>query len=186
MRNQLKYVVGSVILLGAIIYLLAYMYGKMSYTLEGVSGTSNSLEESKQRKMYVSKYEVIPNPIIINDSIKLEVKDCWVEKNWFYGSNYNETKRSSIPDLDRYTLIIKAKDSVIKYDYWEYFEFYKFKDTAGFHSDFQNFNGSLENRISIKYPNDKLPLQDTFHIYSNKEKNGTEVFSGVFVVRKME
>ncbi|HET6227970.1 MAG TPA: hypothetical protein VFF27_16925 [Bacteroidia bacterium] len=57
----------------------------------GHNGISMNINESKRRHAFIAKYEVSPNPYKINDSIRITVKEAWLEKHWAYGKNENET-----------------------------------------------------------------------------------------------
>ena len=75
MKGQMKFILLPLISWGIILCFIWYFYSGMSYTLEGVIGKSSTINESKYRKVFVSNYEIIPNPIIINDRIKIKVKN---------------------------------------------------------------------------------------------------------------
>ena len=73
-------------------------------TLKGHNGVSADIEESKKRGVFISEYQALQNPYIINDSLKINVKSAWLEKRWKYPENLNETIL-----VEGYQLIIITK-----------------------------------------------------------------------------
>ena len=79
-------------------------------TLTGHMGVSNSINESKNRSVYISEYHTLTNPVILNDTLVLNIDRIWLEKKWFYGK-----KKSTIMG-EGYQLILLLKHEV-KNDY---------------------------------------------------------------------
>jgi len=79
-------------------------------TLRGHKGVSNTINESKNRTVYISEYHTLTNPVILNDTLILNVDRIWLEKKWFYG------ERKSTIIGDGYQLILSLKQDV-KEDY---------------------------------------------------------------------
>ena len=52
--------------------------------LDGQEGMSKSIEESKVRGVFISKYAVPDNPQKINDTLSIYVKQAWLEKLWYH------------------------------------------------------------------------------------------------------
>jgi hypothetical protein len=77
------------------------------YTLSGQLGASNSIEESKERGVFISEYTVNKNPYPINDSMQITVKKAWLEKSWRYGKN--PKKQTSMNHVSGFQLIINSK-----------------------------------------------------------------------------
>jgi len=89
------------------------MFGQTSCDSQGHGGVSNDINESKDRNVFISEYEVKPNPYIINDTLKLKVLQAWVENEWAYGKFYDET----IIIEDKYQLVIEVEpNSLQNYD----------------------------------------------------------------------
>jgi len=81
-------------------------------TLDGHDGASESIEDSKKRKVFITEYKSIGNPIIINDSLKLFISMAWLEKKWKYSSPSSK----SIP-FDGYQLVIITNpDDIVNID----------------------------------------------------------------------
>jgi hypothetical protein len=58
---------------------------------EGLPAMSNTIQESQERGVFICEYEPLRNPIIINDTIRIEVDRCWLEKHWIYPKNPAKT-----------------------------------------------------------------------------------------------
>jgi len=67
------------------------------HTLQGRHGFSSTIEESRKREVFL--YEILTDSIIVvNDTLSIPIKNCWIERDWAYGSsNIEETvfKRGS-------------------------------------------------------------------------------------------
>lgn len=96
MKNKI-----SILLISSII--IFFFIG--CYTLGGSIGVSSNIKESKKRDVFIGEYEMAQNPYYINDSIKIDVDEMWLEKSWAYGSSYNKT----IEFGDDYQLILSVK-----------------------------------------------------------------------------
>ncbi len=70
---------------------------------------SDDVKESKQRKVFICEYEPVQNPIIINDSLRLNISEVWLERRWKYPRNYNRTYI-----MEGYQLILLSKDDINK------------------------------------------------------------------------
>jgi hypothetical protein len=75
----------------------------------GHRGVTANISESKGRGVFVVEHKVVPNPYIISDSLRITVKEAWLEMQWAY---------SSIPDsiirMDGFQLCINSKESDLK------------------------------------------------------------------------
>ena len=74
-------------------------------TLQGHKGASKDIKESKKRQIFVCEYSVTENPFKINDSLKITVKEAWLEKHWRYSKNIYTTT-----SYDGYQLMINATE----------------------------------------------------------------------------
>jgi len=83
------------------LYIVFILFFNSCDTLSGHGGVCDSIYESKTENIFVQEYTMISNPII-NDSIRLSVKEAWVENYWQY---HNRTEVLSIPGS--YQLVIK-------------------------------------------------------------------------------
>ena len=72
-------------------------------------GVSDNIENSKKRGVYICEYEAHPNPMKINDTIVFNVEMAWLERQWKYGKNYNNTN-----PMEGYQLVILTKDNIHK------------------------------------------------------------------------
>jgi len=79
--------------------------------------TSTSIDDAKDKGVFKHEYKPLINPIIENDSIKIEVVSAWTETGWYYDDKYGKTIRTN---GDEY-LRIKVKDTLSNYYgiYWE-------------------------------------------------------------------
>lgn len=95
-----------------LMYLLCVtiMFGQTSCDSQGHGGVSNDINESKTRNVFISEYEVKPNPYSINDTLKLKVLKAWVENEWAYGKFYDET----IIIEDKYQLVIEVEPNSLQ------------------------------------------------------------------------
>lgn len=71
--------------------------------LSGNRGISNNINESKERGVFLAEYTVNQNPYIINDSLKIDIEEAWLEASWSYGSKFSETIRK-----DKFRICIKV------------------------------------------------------------------------------
>ena len=85
---------------GSFLYIVFILSLNSCDTLSGHVGVCDSIDESKTENVFVQEYTMISSPII-NDSIKLSVKEAWVENIWQY---HNRTEVLSIPGS--YQLVI--------------------------------------------------------------------------------
>lgn len=79
------------------------------FARNGGLGTSLSIEDSKQRKVFVQRYKALQNPIKITDTLEVNIKSAWLEHSWRY-SGY-ASKDAEIEKDSSYKLIIIADDN---------------------------------------------------------------------------
>ncbi|MBV6485063.1 MAG: hypothetical protein KFKLKKLM_01611 [Flavobacteriales bacterium] len=79
------------------------------YSQQGHNGTSENIEESKKRKVFICEYTVSENPFRINDTLQITVVEAWLEKQWKYPKDPNETVI-----YDEFQLIINSKEEDIE------------------------------------------------------------------------
>ncbi|QHT67460.1 hypothetical protein GXP67_12890 [Rhodocytophaga rosea] len=60
---------------------------------KGGPGRSTSIKESKDRKVFLSEYVPLANPIVINDTIQITVEEAWIEEDWGYEKNHSTVKQ---------------------------------------------------------------------------------------------
>ncbi len=79
--------------------------------------TSESIDDAKKKGVFEQEYRPLINPIIKNDSTKMEVSSAWIEAGWYYDDKYGRTTR----DSGERHLRIKLKDTVSIYYgvYWQ-------------------------------------------------------------------
>lgn len=73
--------------------------------------TSRSLEDAKEKGVFKQQYRPLSNPIVDNDSIRVEVESAWVESVWYYDDIWGRTIRPSGEECLR----IKLKDTLSVY-----------------------------------------------------------------------
>ncbi len=73
----------------------------------GHRGVSSSVEASIENELFVADYEVVRNPYVINDSLSLDIKRAWLEKQWKYGEN-----SSIIIIKNKYQLIVETNEGL--------------------------------------------------------------------------
>lgn len=73
--------------------------------------TSNDIDDAKNKGVFKQEYKALINPIIENDSVKIEVKSAWIESGWYYDDRFGRTIR---PNEDLY-LRINLKDTLPNY-----------------------------------------------------------------------
>lgn len=90
--------------------IIATIYG--CDDLSGHGGASKSITDSKDKGVYVSEYRSITNPVVINDTLKVHVKNVWLEKQWKYDDDlkpkvsegYQMILKSDKEDLKGFTV----------------------------------------------------------------------------------
>jgi hypothetical protein len=96
-------------------------------TLTGHIGISGDILKSKKRAVFVCEYTIPISPCIVNDSIKLHLLSAWLEKQWKYVSDVNETQV-----LNGYQLIAIFKSEDLNYYNKEWTIGNSFKDSFRF------------------------------------------------------
>mgnify|MGYP003449199467 FL=1 len=92
-----------------IILLLSFFSG--CETPAGHSGVSRDITDSKRRGVFISEYFVNPNPYKINDTLKITIKEAWLEKQWTYGKHEDQTL---LFQPENYQLCINTTEEDIK------------------------------------------------------------------------
>jgi hypothetical protein len=127
------------------------------------SGVSSTIKESKKREVFVCEYVVPQNPFIINDSLKIEVKEAWLEKKWSYG---NLKSNTILNNSGGYQLhLIAKKENFEDYDFgWTIGN--EFMDCFRSSSDYSillNANNILPNTLKFKVVKGEV-LKDSHNI----------------------
>lgn len=121
----------------------------------GHRGVAANILESKGRGVFVAEYTVVPNPYIINDSLRITVTEAWLERQWAY---------SKIPDkvieMDGFQLCINTKESDLKD--------ISFNWVIGLSGDKYLRESSETSLISDL---EKMPIGDTISYYVQKGRN---------------
>ncbi len=81
-------------------------------TPQGFNGASSDIEDSKKRRIFLGEFLSKENPIIINDSTRLTLKQIWIEQTWKHGSSSNST----ISQEGFQLCINSTEESLKKYD----------------------------------------------------------------------
>lgn len=59
--------------------------------LPGHRGESENITESKKRGVFICEYKTLTNPYQINDTLQIYIKEAWLEEQWAYPQNTNNT-----------------------------------------------------------------------------------------------
>lgn len=100
--DQINYSFVSRGLFSSLIIVLLFV---MCNTLSGHRGVSNSMEESIDRELFISEY-YLDSSISDLGFLPLQIKNAWLEKQWFYGSN----SRYALPMDSAYQIILELED----------------------------------------------------------------------------
>jgi hypothetical protein len=100
----------SSVMLSFILIILSQIWGGCE-TPQGHRGASANISESKKRGVFIKEYTTYPNPYKINDTLKLNVKEAWLEKKWASGRTYDKTK---LYGIESYQLSINTTEEEIK------------------------------------------------------------------------
>ena len=73
-------------------------------------GISDNIKESKKHNVFLAQYVALSNPIKINDTLQITVKEAWLECQWFYAKNKNGARIIK----DRYQLCINTNERDLK------------------------------------------------------------------------
>ena len=85
--------------------------------INGSQGVSQNIEESKKRGVFIAEYKPITNPIKINDSIVINVKEAWLENEWQYSGIFSEGAKKA---KDLYCLVVQTDTLSLKnYESWD-------------------------------------------------------------------
>lgn len=76
-------------------------------TLHNHSGMSSNIIESKKRNVFIAAYKSISNPVYINDSLELFVKEAWMEKAWKYDDIFY-----GVTEIEGFQLIVILKEEL--------------------------------------------------------------------------
>jgi hypothetical protein len=73
-------------------YIIPYvMFFLGCHFSDGFLSASQSIEESKINGVFISEYRPLTNPLIINDTLSIRIKEVWIEKKWI---NTNEKNKA--------------------------------------------------------------------------------------------
>jgi hypothetical protein len=92
---------------------LAFLFSSCCFVIDkGGGGISWSIKESQDRKVFVSEYVPPKNPLRINDSIVINIKEAWLEHAWTLGGRCNE--KTLVNKEDKYQLIVVSDAKSMK------------------------------------------------------------------------
>ena len=57
---------------------------------DGFLASSSTIKDSKEKGVFIKEYYPSVNPIIVNDTIKFEITEAWLEKVWMYTGRFNK------------------------------------------------------------------------------------------------
>tara|TARA_R110000868_G_scaffold108102_1_gene295484 strand:- start:184 stop:777 length:594 start_codon:yes stop_codon:yes gene_type:complete len=63
-------------------FLLFGIANSCCFEKTGSSKLSDNSEISKKNGLFISNWKIIENPIVVNDTFRLEITDVWMEKFW--------------------------------------------------------------------------------------------------------
>lgn len=82
-----------------------------TFSVNGYLGASNTIDESKERNVFVQEYTVTENPYIVNDSVHIRVKSAWLEHQWRYTGNSGDKAKK---EEEGYQLLLLTDTSSLK------------------------------------------------------------------------
>jgi hypothetical protein len=47
---------------------------------------SDTIADSKERGIFICEYKPLTNPLVVNDTIKIDIEEAWLESQWMYSS----------------------------------------------------------------------------------------------------
>jgi hypothetical protein len=127
----------------------------------GHSGACGSIESSKSRGVFVQEYSVNPNPYKINDTLKITVKEAWIEKKWVYSRDPNE-----IIMKDGFQLCVKSSENDL--------EGIDFTWTIGISGD-KYVRASGKSSLISDF--NEIPIEDTIEFEVQQGSNLSEIGS---------
>ncbi len=147
------------VILGIILLIILWLLHEYNPILAGSPGWSESIEESKDRGVFIRELFLKKKSIFITDSIKIVVRNAWVEHMWQFQNWIDKsTKHKSMKQI----LIAVDPQYMSKYNIrWG---IYHNKDIA---YGYGNYIGYYKGILMLKYINNKNPLSNLeFPIYS--------------------
>lgn len=140
--------------------------------MEGVRGFSNDISESQRRGVFICRVATDKSYYKFNDTLKLEVKEAFIEKGWGYGKHTDSTESNYFGDhSQKFQIVLVVNEncctsSVVGID-WEISRSYRdsfFAKENGiivntYHSDSLSnimiYNVLSKSSSKIVYPIDK-------------------------------
>lgn len=130
-----------------------------------VRGISDDIEESKKRHVFLAEYMPLSNPMKINDTLQITVKEAWLECQWFY----DKKKYGANIIKDRYQLCINTNENDLKGVCFNW--------TIGINFD-KNIRSSSKNSLVGDF---KIIPSDTLEYMVQKGRNLSEQSSKVIL-----
>lgn len=83
---------------------LPFFYG--CEDISGHLGASKTIDDSKERKVFINEYKPLTNFIIVNDSIKFGVGKVWLENCWRYAHDASKSDK-----IEGYQMILISNEN---------------------------------------------------------------------------
>ena len=135
----------------------------------GFPQASNNIKEAKARGVFICEYKGLTNPVKINDSLKITIKEAWIEQHWTYSQNSGQTIA-----IDGYQICINSVESDLKNVDFDW--------TIGINGDFY-LRSSGKNSLIGDFIN--MPEGDTLTYLVQKGDNLSDV-SNKIIIGKFE
>jgi len=101
-RYQVGIFLSTLLFITMILPLISNVFSfDLVYGGDGLHGVSASKSEAKRRGTFICDVELVNNPLLIRDTLLVEVKDAFIEKDWVSGYWYWTTNRGN----DRFNLV---------------------------------------------------------------------------------
>jgi len=137
---------------------------------EGQEGISDSIKESKERGVFIKEYKPKSTPIIINDTLRIEIREAWLE----YGFWYTIFKNQNIINKNTAQMRVTVNPKGMKYynKTWRIYKGFNIKSDA-FVSDFGYYKGRLTSSyldVLNSYPEIRIPIRRLDHLKESPVK----------------
>jgi len=114
MKKRTKFILATLAAVVVMIFCTPLRY--CNIPLEGAGGSTSSIAESRERGVYLMRYSVPTNPIILTNGLRLNVKEAWAEREWIYPLFSNKTNVQYEPPAYRiYIAFDNEYDTLFRY-----------------------------------------------------------------------
>jgi hypothetical protein len=82
-------------------FMFTFFYG--CEDISGRLGVSKTIDDSKERNVFIDEYKPLTNLVIVNDSIKFRVERVWLENCWRFADNASKSNK-----IEGYQMILQS------------------------------------------------------------------------------